>query len=146
MLFGLFLLLPSLAAFFSYAQGECTVTGRTSRGIGTLSQKKWRVRYTPVFSFTLRTSDQHIYQATGYKSDPEPTSYENSEAILNSYQYGQTYPCWYDPAKPTQVVLERSLNGVGLTVFLVGLAIDGLFLFLWGKFILKCKPGYQLNY
>jgi len=135
MFFGFLTLFPSLPPIFSYAQGECTITSSTSASALVLSNKKWVRRYAPVFTFVLRTADQQVYEATGYQAQPEYSSYENAEAIENSYHYGQTYPCWYDPATPTHAVLERNLDSVGSFLFLVGFGLDGFFVFLWVKFV-----------
>ncbi|MFL5660823.1 MAG: DUF3592 domain-containing protein [Ktedonobacteraceae bacterium] len=125
MILGLVELQGSLPPFFSYTQGQCMITNKSLEY--KFNGKKYL--YTPVFAFTVQTTDQHMYQANGYTAVPVFSSQEASQAILDAYDYGQTYTCWYDPAIPTHAVLVRDLNlllffiGAGLNVFFLCLSV-----------------------
>lgn len=51
----------------------------------------------------------------------------SQQAIIDSFQVGATYPCWYDPDRPDQAVLVRGYNrGAYLTlIFSIGLLVVG---------------------
>jgi hypothetical protein len=126
MILGLIDLQGSLPPFFSYTQGQCMITHKS---LGYHFDGKKYI-YIPVFAFTVQTTDQQIYQANGYTAVPSFSSEEASQAILDAYDYGQTYTCWYDPAIPTHAVLARNLDssllffiGVGLNVFFLCLSV-----------------------
>jgi hypothetical protein len=128
---GGFILSFSLVAYF-YTPGQCTITGKHS-----VSQKHSgkSTTYEPIFEFTVRTTDQHTYQATGYTAVQEFRSAKVSGAILASYQIGSTYACWYNPINPTHAVLVQELSFSGLLWFFIGVGLLGfiLLLGLWVK-------------
>jgi Protein of unknown function (DUF3592) len=58
----------------------------------------------------------------------------SQQAIVDQFMVGKIYPCWYDPANPTQAVLTRQFDWfifiipgvfflVGGIFFVVGLVI-----------------------
>lgn len=86
--------------------------------------------YVPDFQFTVQTADGRRYAARGYDMLGTSSSDRSSQqAIVDQYTVGKTYPCWYDPANPTQVVLTRQFNWF---VFI----IPGVFLFVGGVFVI----------
>ncbi len=46
------------------------------------------------------------------------TNRAEQEAILEGYEVGQTYPCWYDPSDPTRVVLVREFGWFAMMMVL----------------------------
>lgn len=126
MILGLLQLQGSLPPFLSYTQGQCMITDKS---LADKFDGKRRF-YAPVFEFTVQTTDEHMYQAIGYTAVPEFSSQTDSQAILDSYDFGQTYTCWYDPTNPTHAVLVRNLNPLGLGIFFIGLGIEVFFLWL----------------
>lgn len=63
------------------------------------------------------------YDATGIYSPDRAAQ----QAIVDSFQVGSTYPCWYDPDRPDRAVLVRG-NTLGASLFLIlpiGLLIVG---------------------
>jgi len=80
--------------------------------------------YGPDFEFTVQTADGRRYTAQGYDMlGTRSSNQSNEQAIVDQYTVGKTYPCWYNPANPTQAVLTRQFNWF---VFF----IPGLFFFI----------------
>jgi hypothetical protein len=55
------------------------------------------------------------YRCTGWDSwalsgDYGGGSYKYYERVLDRYEIGRTYPCWYDPADPSRAVLVRRVR------------------------------------
>jgi hypothetical protein len=127
-----------------YQAGSCTITAKrllqqegqeTIQTSDNTSMTTTVTGYTPDFQFTVQTADGGRYAVReddlGETSDSDRGS---QQAILDQYTVGKTYPCWYDPANPTQAVLKRQIDWA---VFFV----SGLFLFVGVMFVLI---GYLL--
>lgn len=144
---GLFILISiALFVFFvgsfsqlqRYQAGSCTITAKQLR-----QEKERHTRtsnghrstttttvYAPDFQFTVQAADGRRYAAQGYDALGTSSSDRNGQqAIVNQYTVGKTYPCWYNPANPTQAVLTREFNWF---VFF----IPGLFLLIGGVFVI----------
>jgi Protein of unknown function (DUF3592) len=66
----------------------------------------------------VRTTEGRSYRASGYDGSESYTSDRaGKQAIVDRYTIGQRYPCWYNPAHPTQAILVRQPNWV---VILIG--------------------------
>jgi len=121
-----------------YQAGNCMITAKqllqeeqhkTRTSNGHTSTTTTTV-YEPDFQFTVQTADGHKYAARGYDALGTFSSDRSSQqALVDQYTVGKTYPCWYDPANPTQAVLTRQFNWF---VFF----IPGLFLFIGGLFVI----------
>jgi hypothetical protein len=128
----------------SYQAGLCTITAKhllheidTSSYTGTGYHNHTTTDlYAPSFDYIVKTADGKSYAAQGYDGLNIYTSdLTGQQAIMDRYNIGQTYQCWYDPLHPAQAILVRSFNwllfliaGVFLLVGVV-LAIIGLLLF-----------------
>jgi hypothetical protein len=95
---------------YSYPEGRCTI--HFIRPIA-----PWRhhplggaaPRYIIVFSFTVHTESNQEYQIVGAGvGNTMVSSNEDAQNVVNSYHQGGVYPCWYNPADPSHVVLYRS--------------------------------------
>ncbi len=147
---GLFLLIAiGLSLFFvysysqlqSYTAGQCTITAKqllqqtqqqsethTRSNGSTYTTTTTITTYAPDFQFTVHTANGRIYSAHGYDQLNTSSSDQFSEqAIVDQFTVGQTYPCWYNHAHPSQAVLTRQFDW-----FL--LFIPGLFFFIGGLF------------
>jgi len=121
-----------------YQSGNCTITAKqllqeeqrkthTNNGHTTTTLT---TVYVPDFQFTVHTADGHTYAARGYDSLGTFSADRSSQqALLDQYTVGKTYPCWYNPANPTQAVLTRQFNWF---VFF----IPGLFFIIGGLFVI----------
>ena len=84
--------------------------------------------YAPYFRYTVHTADGRSYPASGYDgSDSYTSDLVGQQAIVDHYNIGQRYQCWYNPANPTQAILVRQPDWV---LILIG----GGFLLLGGLF------------
>ena len=102
--------------FQNYQAGRCTIRakqllsepGTTAPGLPAVTV------YRPDFEFLVQTADGHHYQAHGYRYNTPYSDQDQSsaQAIIDQYEIGKTYPCWYDPADPTQAVLTREFSWV----------------------------------
>jgi UPF0716 family protein affecting phage T7 exclusion len=112
-----------------YRSGQCTITAKqlqhelstttstTSNGNTTTRTTSTQDVYAPYFEYRVRTADGQSYSASGYDGSNSYTSDRAAQqAIVDRYSVGQSYPCWYNPARPTQAVLIRQLNWVLIVV------------------------------
>jgi hypothetical protein len=131
----------------SYQTGRCIITAKQlfqeevthTESYTTNGQSHTRTttttEYRPDFRFTVLTANDHSYAAQGYDAFNSSTSDQSGQqAIVDQYTVGKTYPCWYDPAHPTQAVLTRQFDWfiflvpgifllVGLVIVVVGIAV-----------------------
>lgn len=131
----------------SYQAGQCTITAkRLDHQISTTTSTSnngvshvvsTSDVYAPYFEFTVQTDDHaRSYTASGYDGTGDYTSDRMGEqAIVDSYQLGHVYQCWYDRSNPAQAVLVRNLDWIAILIagaFLLG---GGLFVVV-GIFVL----------
>jgi hypothetical protein len=95
---------------YSYAEGLCTI--HFIRPFAPWRHRSLGVapRYVIVFSFTVHTETNEEYEivGAGLGNDNMVASNEDVQNLVNSYHQGGVYPCWYNPADPSLVVLYRS--------------------------------------
>ncbi|MCZ7648654.1 MAG: DUF3592 domain-containing protein [Planctomycetota bacterium] len=72
--------------------------------------------YRPEFTFTFQVApgaveaggDGVAYTVTDYDgTNTSSSGRRGHQAILDAYQVGQSYPCWYDPSDPNRAVLVK---------------------------------------
>lgn len=125
-----------------YQSGQCTITAKqlqhelstTTNTSGNGNTKTTTTTttdvYAPYFEYTVLTTDGRSYRASGYDGSDSYTSDQiGQQAIVDHYNIGQRYQCWYDPANPTQAILVRQLDWVPIL-------IGGFFLLLGGIFVI----------
>jgi len=133
---GWFMMLkPELEAGSRFAEGTCTILGkelvskqsRSSRpGKRTGGSRRNKTVYRPEFHIRHEVSGKS-YEARTFRIVESSTSDKASqEAILARFEKGKTYPCWYDPADPSRVVLERGVS-TGSVLFT---GLGGLFVLI----------------
>ncbi len=110
-----------------YQSGQCTITARqllhdvsimtSTTTNGRTTSTKTDV-YAPNFEYTVQTADGRSYATRGYDGwDTYTADRAGEQAIVDSYNIGQSYQCWYNPANPTQAILVRHLDWV---IILIG--------------------------
>ena len=116
-------------AFLVYQPAQCNVTSKRvltstlSAGFGRL--RRAQTTYTTEYVFRHELNGKP-YTAVGS---------DNMGGIMGdeeSFGVGETYPCWYDPADPTEAVLARHFYPVFYATALVPL----MFLLIGGNFLL----------
>jgi hypothetical protein len=137
----------------SYTAGQCTITAKqllqqtqqqsethTRSNGSTYTTSTTITTYAPDFQFTVQTANGRTYAAHGYDQLNTSSSDRDSEqAIVDQFTVGQTYPCWYNPAAPSQAVLTRQFNWFLLFIPGIFLFIGALF-FVIGIFLFKRLP------
>jgi hypothetical protein len=138
-----------------YRSGQCTITARQlQHEVSTTTQthKSGNTTYTtsttadvyaPSFAYTVRTADGRSYPASGYDGSNTYTSDRaGQQAIVDHYNIGQSYQCWYNPANPTQAILVRQPDWLLILIGGVFLLVGGLFAAI-GTFALlgSFRPG-----
>ena len=104
----------------TYQQGACTIEGET---IQTKPQKGNENYSFPRFTYTVRTkSGQQAQIIDGYDGGPSDDqqrflTQDEAQQVINGYQVGQSYSCWYNPGNPSHAVLV--LNDYSLTNLLI---------------------------
>ncbi len=128
--------IPTYRARHKFVASTCRMLDKriveSTSDAGTSYQPDFRIEY----QVTGRS-----YEAWTYENPQLFTSDRtSSQAILDQFQIGEEYPCWYDPHDPTQVVLERGYGVFAWLILLVPasfMAIGGgglVYTFLnWGK-------------
>jgi hypothetical protein len=102
-------LVPDWRANNQYSQGSCAVLdkrvtggkfpGEPAHGAGMTYRPEIRIRYEV---------DGRQYEAWAYDAIPTyGPNRDEAQAIVDRFQLGAAYPCWYDPARPEQVILVR---------------------------------------
>ena len=130
-LFGLLIpLIISLVQQQRYQMASCTINDKTLNSIP--SAKGGGSSSSASFTFTVHAVGQP-YVASGYDNglSNSGTDDASQQAIFDHYTIGQTYPCWYDPSHPDQVVLVRG-SVLSLINWITGggLLLAGIFLLL----------------
>lgn len=75
---------------------------------------KLRKRYRPEFTIRHEVEGQS-YEVKTYRIIQSATGSEKTaQKTLDRFEVGKTYPCWYDPADPRRVVLEKGISKGGL--------------------------------
>lgn len=102
-------IVPEHRAAHSYVETTCVVLdSRMLRFSGktTSYRPEFKIRYqTPAFPDPVET---WVYRASD--ANAKSSRFDELQAKLASFEKGKTYPCWYDPARPRWVVLDRSMS------------------------------------
>lgn len=121
-----------------YRETRCTVTDSLARFSESADSSRPGTRsrssgtWSPLFALKYPTPQGELV-SIGYASEsrlqfgsPKPT-----QLALMQMPRGATAPCWYDPADPKRVVLDRSIGGAyGFALIpLVALALGGWLVF-----------------
>lgn len=120
---------PELEVNRRFVPGRCTllakelVEEKSSRG----TSGRRRAMYRPEFQVRHEVAGRQ-YEARTFRITRWATSDSaRSQDVLARHEVGRTYPCWYDPADPSRVVLEKGTSvpswlftGVGAALASVG--------------------------
>jgi hypothetical protein len=134
-LYTFFTSISSYAQVNSYQEGRCTILSRkllttTVSDDSSLSGTGYSTLYRPNFTFIVRTTDGRSYQTSGYDVTHNFASDQNvQQAILDNYRVGRVYSCWYDPARPSEAVLDRDVSS-GPFIFSIVFFGAGLVFFI----------------
>lgn len=124
-LFALFTGLIQLHTYFTYQtyqQGQCTITYGTTVYHSTKSGHY----YTPDLQYIVSTRDGQQVTTEGYDAPRQQEFDTQNEAqqVVDSYNVGHAYPCWYNPAYPLRAVLV--FRGYTMDTFTVDYVLTSL--------------------
>lgn len=130
LLLGMLLLVMAVGALRQqqrYQAGRCTILSKHLLASYSSQKNGGSPMYEPSFEFTVMTADGRHYHASGYDGSNTSTSgLQSQQAIIDSYAIGQSYPCWYDPANPSQAVLVHHPNWFLFVASAVLLLVGGM--------------------
>lgn len=108
----MYITLTEHAQAASYPEAQCTILNKKVQESYTTSKKGQRnYKYKPILTYTILLSDGRSFQGSGYDvTNSTTSSYTTANEIINQFQVGQTYPCWYDPNNPSHAILNRDLD------------------------------------
>lgn len=84
--------------------------------------------YRPDITITLEVGGKQYHTVTYDAARLYSSSKDDAQAIVERFQAGKQYPCWYNPTDPTQAVLVRGYSG---WLYLL-LLIPGSFIIIGG--------------
>jgi hypothetical protein len=97
-------LLRDLRAEVHWTETRCTIE---SRQVATTVDGDGERTYRPEFIFSHQREGR-TYRARGFDHwGTESSDGSRARAIVERFEVGQRYPCWFDPANPGQAVLVR---------------------------------------
>ncbi len=127
---------PELEVKRSFVEGRCVILGKElieSRSSSRKSRKKYggssrKLQYRPEFHLRHEVAGTP-YEARTYRIVKTSSSSQSAnQAVLDRYETGKSYPCWYDPQDPSRVVLEKGITvgaylitGMGALILLLGM-------------------------
>lgn len=131
------LIIPEWRTNREFRETECVVLGKRLLEVeqrdGT---KKFRPEFQVVYEVGGETFRERTYDITRTFS----TDREGERAVLDRYEVGEKYACWFDPRDPTIVVLVRGYTWTSWLLLLVPISFvvaggGGLSIALlnWGK-------------
>lgn len=104
-----------------YQQGSCLITAKGSYADQGLTPGYSNAAELPYFSYTVSTLDGRQVQSGGYDGPLHErfASQESLQGVLDRFEVGQNYACWYHPWWPSQAVLtfsgfQRMLETLGM--------------------------------
>ena len=136
------ILRPEMEVDRSFVEGRCEIIGkelieeeRRSRSSAKPGSTKRRTYYRPEFHIRYEVSGSPL-EARAWRIVKSSSRSETSQRqVLDRFEVGKTYPCWYDPADPSRVVLEKGIS-IGGILFT---GIGGLFVLI-GAFGILLAP------
>lgn len=119
-----FMLKPEWEAKTAFAETTCTVleSGVVAER-GSDGDQLWR----PEIRIRYEVDGQPFTASTYTIVRSSSSSRSRNQKAADRFVAGKTYPCWYDPADPTRVVVERGFSmlsllftGIGGLVAVIG--------------------------
>ena len=112
-----------IRCFTTYKKTTCTILNKQMLQ----SSSDGSTTYRPEFTFEFVDEFENVIQTKGYDNwDIYSSGYAGKKKVLDRYQIGRSYPCWYDPQNPRNAVLERRISWmylfalIPITFILVG--------------------------
>ncbi len=131
-----YFVLPEWRANHCFVEGRCVLLDKrlvedASTGYKGSSNSTYRAEF--LIRYTVAGRDYQVWTCdVGVLEHQRTTALRwPKERVLDSYSVGQEYPCWYDPADPSQAVLVLGyscfsyalLLGLVVSLFLIGAGV-----------------------
>lgn len=130
------LVIPEYRVNHGFAQTQCTVRDKRLARKDTPEGKLFRPEITVEYAVGGETFVARAYDIRQAFSPGE----EEQQALVDQFEVGGVYPCWYDPGDPKTAVLVRGYSfwfwlmlPVPISFLLIGGAGMIYELFAWGK-------------
>jgi hypothetical protein len=124
------ILRPEMEVDRAFIEGRCEILGKqlieeekrskSSRKSGSSRSRK---HYRPEFHIRYKVQGTALEARTWRIVQSSSTSESGEQQVLDRFEVGKTYPCWYDPADPSRVVVEKGISTGGIIL----VALGGLF-------------------
>jgi MFS family permease len=103
----IFLVVPMLRAAYAYVETDCVVL---EKKLEESQDDEGGITYRPAIRirYTVANRDHDIWTYDTVRAYGNIRGW--SQAILDRFQVGGHYPCWYDPDDPGKAVLTRELS------------------------------------
>ena len=118
-----------------YVETTCNILDERISTSRSDDSTTYRAEFHIEYEVDGKRYDTWTYDASGVFSSGRPSK----QKILDSFDVGKEYPCWYDPDDPQQSVLKQGYSilgflftGIGLVVFLAGFITLGWYVLLGG--------------
>ena len=148
--YGVFTIIVAFNAFIQLGQitapATCTILEKNI--VQTLNwgapSMELLLAYTPRFTFLVNVSPDKTQHVEGYDTTPVwgldvtwvGTSESHAQVILDRFQIGRNYPCWYDPNNPSRAILTREYNFSPAYIFGALIALEVVVGIVWGRQVL----------
>ncbi|MCE9606907.1 MAG: DUF3592 domain-containing protein [Planctomycetia bacterium] len=127
---------PEWRANHEFLETQGTVLGKRIAEISKEDQLNYRPEVSIRYAVEGREYEATTFDATGVYS----TDRAECERLIEPFEVGKEYPCWYDPHRPSTAVVKRGYSWVAwvlplLPAAFVAVGVGGLiYVFLtWGK-------------
>ena len=121
---GCIMIWGDLSMYTQYHETQCEILDKKVY-LQNPSERSDGQKYFPQFLLSYLVKNK-TFTTWGYSIE-EGKSEHSAKQILDKFQSGNTYPCWYNPKKPNTVILTRVLNWQHCVVFLFMLFLFLLF-------------------
>jgi len=101
------LVIPEFRANRQFVESTCTVLAKDIAEVRASDGVHYRPDVTIRYQAGRDTQDATTYDITRTSF----TDRQQAQAVLDRYDLGQPYACWYDPMNPDRAVLERGYSG-----------------------------------
>jgi hypothetical protein len=111
MLFFTSLVFDDIRKFSSYEKTICMLLDKKIQwSTGSTGKTKSKI-YDPMVVVRYNATGKEILSVNSIAKGALLSSREGSaEKKLSQYEFGRSYPCWFDPEDPQEFLLERSLS------------------------------------
>ena len=95
--------LHTYSTYQTYKQGSCVINSGTT----TYHSTKNSHYYTADFQYTVQANNGQQADASGYDAPyhEEFNSQYDAQQVVDTYNVGEVYACWYNPANPSHAAL-----------------------------------------